>query len=361
MRKMRMITNKRWVAVVLVLVLLCGLATGCGAAKNSSDSAESYSPAAGDYGLDSYGAETEMDYAEEAMEEKAVSAANSSSVADVEAGESADAAQENSAAGNNGGSAQKLIKRYDYSYETEHFDEAYAYLQEQIAAYNGYVSSSEIVGSDYDSGYRTLYMTARIPAENSDAFVSGMGKLGTVVRQSESAEDVTLQYSDTESRIASLKTELESLNELLEQADSLETIVALQDRLTEVRYELESYQSKKKLYDNLISYSTVDITLEEVNYTVEVDDSTFFTRIVTGLKRSLRDIGEDLINLLEWIIINLPYFIVWGIIIFAIIKVVRFFLKRGRVKKQNKQPLKEQMPELNDMDNIQSVQNRKDK
>ncbi len=63
--------------------------------------------------------------------------------------------------------------------------------------------------------------------------------------QSESAEDVTLQYTDTESRIASLKNEQERLNALLEKADTLENIFKLEERLTEVRYELENYQSPK--------------------------------------------------------------------------------------------------------------------
>lgn len=350
MKTIRRITNKKLMVAMLVLVLVLGMTTGCGASKMDSESAESYSPSAEDYGIDSYSFESGAGYEENMEEEKAYSSdVAEEAVSDTRA--DSGVAEENT--GKVSDSVQKIIKRYDYRYETEHFDDAYAYLKNQITTYNGYISSSEITGSSYSDGYRTLYLTARIPAESSDEFVSGMGQLGVVVRQSETAEDVTLQYSDTESRIASLKTEQESLNKLLEQADSLETIIALQDRLTEVRYELESYQSQKKLYDDLISYSTVDITLDEVNYTVEADDGTFFSRIAKGLERSLRDIGEGLTNFVEWAIINLPYFVLWGAIIFIIVKVIRALSKRRREKKMKKQQLKAESTALNHAEAVQ--------
>ncbi len=240
-------------------------------------------------------------------------------------------------------SNQKIIKKYRYDYETEHFDDAYAYLKEQVASFDGYIASSEIRGSGSSGDYRKLYLTARIPADKSDQFVTGLGQLGTVTNQSESAEDITLQYSDTESRIAALKIEQERLNELLKQAESLETIIALEERLTDVRYELENYASKKRLYDDLISYSTVDIMLQEVKYTVENDTDTFFSRIITGLERSIRDVGQGLLGFIEWFIISIPYFVVWGIIIFVIVKVVRRMRRKSKEKKEKKRLEKEQL------------------
>lgn len=359
MKTMKRQTNEKLLVVMLVLGLVLGLTTGCGASKMDSESAECYTPSVEDYGIDSYGLGSGAGYEENMEEAKSYDMADDAeeSVSDITADNGV--SEEN--VGKVSNSVQKIIKRYDYRYETEHFDDAYEYLKEQITAYNGYISSSEITGSSYSDGYRTLYLTARIPSESSEEFVSGMGQLGVVVRQSETAEDVTLQYSDTESRIASLKTEQESLNKLLEQADSLETIIALQDRLTEVRYELESYQSKKKLYDDLISYSTVDITLEEVNYTVEADDGTFFSRITKGLERSLRDIGAGLTNFVEWAIINLPYFILWGAIIFVIVKVIRTLMKRRREKKLKKQQLKMESKALNHTEGIQAETEQKEK
>lgn len=324
-------TKERVISFVLLLVLVCGTMTGCGS-SNSSDTAVSNEKADAydiDYGFDAGGVEESVEsYEEEAKAESYDSAAGAageeSGAEDVNASsQTTDAVSSQTV-----NPSQKIIKTYDYYYETEHFDNAHAYLKEQVKGYNGYIASSQISNSGYETSYRTLYLTARIPAESSDAFVNELGQLGTVVRQSETAEDVTLQYSDTESRIASLKTEQERLNELLGQADSLETIIALEQRMTEVRYELESYESQKRLYDNLISYSTIEITLEEVRYTVAVDDSTFFSRISSGLQSSFRDIAEGLVIFVEWVIINCPYFILIVVVLFVIVKIICAIIRR---------------------------------
>lgn len=332
--------NQRLVALILMIAMMMCLVTGCGSSEDTSDYTQSNRSYSEDYGFGDYNV----------VENKAAADENYDSVQESESPAVEESAEEGASVAGNGtqsnisntNSAQKIIKRYNYRYETEKFDEAYDYLKEQIVAYGGYISTSDLSGNGSSSNYRTLYLTARIPAENSDAFISEMGSLGTVVKQSESAEDVTLQYSDTKSRIDSLKVEQDSLNKLLEQADSLETIIALQDRLTEVRYELESYESRIKLYDDLISYSTIDIRLEEVNYTVEVDDGTFFSRVITGLERSIRDVAAGVVSFLEWFIIHIPYFLVWGIIIFIIVKLIRKLRKRSKEKKMKKQLAKQQ-------------------
>lgn len=324
---------------LLAAALLCVGMAGCGSTKSDMAASDHYENA-------SY-VDEPADY-DEAMEYDSTQAANDTdALADSDYGlaEGAEEKGVDTAAGNVAGVKEqgntqndgkqdnkKIIKRYQYSYETEKFDEALAYLKQQIDAYDGYISSSEVQGSDK----RSLYLTARIPAELSDQFVGQLGSLGTMVSQSESADDITLQYTDTESRIASLKTEQERLLALLDKADSLESIVTLEDRLTEVRYELENYESQRKLYDDLVTYSTVTITLEEVTYTVEMDDSTVFTRIKTGLEKSFRDIRNGFTNFLVGLIVALPYLVIWGIIIFVIVWIIRRTIKRHKRKKQEK-------------------------
>ena len=238
-------------------------------------------------------------------------------------------------------SHNKIIKRYSFAYETEEFDKAYAYLKEQIRQYQGYISESEIEGT----GSRRLMLTARIPADVSDDFTGSLGEVGTLLEQSESAEDITLQYADTESRITSLKTEQQRLNELLKEADSLETVIELEDRLTDVRYELESYQSQKNLYDDLVAYSTVNISVNEVAYTVPVDDRTVLSRIRTGLESSLRDVKMDLENFIVGLIISLPYLIIWAVVLFVIFRIGRRIHRKRKLRRQRKQQIKQEEQE----------------
>lgn len=370
--------KKRVLTGLLLFSLLCSGVTGCGSSKNDAETA------AGNYEEYEYATES-ADYSYDADAETAEAVDNNYMVAasadsgnfglkgDVQtqsanveetAGEQAVAADNAAAGGNNQvqntaskkSDNKKIIKKYYYDYETETFDKSHEYLKEQIEKYNGYISSSQVNGTDN----RTLHLTARIPADVSDEFVNQLGSLGTMISQSESADDITLQYTDTESRISSLKTEQERLNALLEKADSLETIITLEDRLTEVRYELENYQSQKNLYDDLVSYSTVNIVLQEVDYTVTVDEDSVLSRITSGLKTTFRDLKVNFADFIVWLIVNLPYLIIWAVVIFVIVKIVKGVRRRRKAKKEKKIEKMIEAANLSSRDDIEEKSNEKE-
>ena len=69
----------------------------------------------------------------------------------------------------------------------------------------------------------------------------------------ESTQDVTSAYVDVEARLKSLKLQEERLYAMMEQAGDLETLLAIQNQLTEVQYQIESYTAQQRTYDDLIS------------------------------------------------------------------------------------------------------------
>ena len=311
--------------MVMVMFLLSGCLTGCGGAGESFNNASKYmneeKAAYEDNGIENSVSQSVNERADENGESEELP---EEGVAGTGASDSLTADHKRDKA--------KIIKRYHFDYETETFDKSYIYLKEQIEQFGGYVSSSEMMGM----GLRTLHLTARIPAEASDEFTSRLGGLGTVTSQSESAEDVTLQYMDTESRIASLKIEQERLNALLEKADSLENIFKLEERLTQVRYELENYQSQKNHYDDLISYSTVNITLEEVEYTVEIDDKSIFSKISTGFRSSFRNVINDIEGFFICLLVMVPYLVEWAVILLIVGGIIRCSVRYRRKRKAAK-------------------------
>lgn len=350
--------TKGWTVWLLAGLLVGGL-TGCGSGnRDNATSADTISQGSA-YESVAYDDVGDRAAYEEAEYDEEV---DSSGLADQVTNKSAEDASSSKSSQNSDANVSmthnKIIKRYSFAYETEEFDTAYAYLKEQIRQYQGYISESEIEGTTS----RKLLLTARIPADVSDDFTGSLGEVGTLLGQSESAEDITLQYADTESRITSLKTEQERLNELLKEAESLETVIELEDRLTDVRYELESYQSKKNLYDDLVAYSTVNISVKEVTYTVPIDDRTVFSRIRTGLESSIRDVKTDLENIIVGVIISLPYLIVWAIVLFLIYRIVRRIQGkrklRRRGKRQNKQ--EEQTQTITDVEKKKNEEKEQD-
>jgi hypothetical protein len=212
---------------------------------------------------------------------------------------------------------QKLIKTFLMDMETEEYDKLISAIQKSIMELGGYIESSEMEGNGlYDSGHRYAQIIARIPKEKVDGFVNNISKLGNVVNSSNNAKDVTLEYTDAESHQKALKIEQERLLSLLEKAVKLEDIITLEDRLSDVRYEIESYESQIRMYDNLVSYSTVTLNISEVKRITPVDNETAFDKMKIGLSNSLYNIKTGIVNLAIWFVVNLPYLIIWGVILF---------------------------------------------
>ena len=137
--------------------------------------------------------------------------------------------------------SQKLIKTVGMNLETKEFDQLLEHIKTRVEEMGGYIENSEISGNSYYSqhGNRYAWLTLRIPAERLDGFVTIVEELGNVTSKRESVEDITLKYVDVASHKEALKTEQERLMTLLDQAESMEDIIAIESRLSEVRYELQ--------------------------------------------------------------------------------------------------------------------------
>ena len=70
---------------------------------------------------------------------------------------------------------------------------------------------------------------------------------------------MTSQYTDYEARLDSLRTQEERLLAMLEKSEDVESLIALEQRLADVRYELESIERNLRNLDLQISYSTVNL------------------------------------------------------------------------------------------------------
>ncbi len=167
----------------------------------------------------------------------------------------------------------------------------------------------------------------RIPSAHLDPFLSQINEQSNVTNRSESIEDVTLQYSDIESRKKTLAVEQERLWALLEKADTLEAVIALEERLSEIRYELESFESQLRLYDNQVDYSTVYLNIDEVRVFTPTTPDSVTTRIQKGFTRNLEGVVNGLVNFTVWLLSSLPTLILLAAIL-ALIGIIARLLYR---------------------------------
>ena len=157
----------------------------------------------------------------------------------------------------------KIIYTTYLSIETKDYDWAYQQLNDTLSSVDGYLESSNEYTDSTDST-RTLSLTLRVPESSYDAFVDAAEQTGSVTSKSESAEDVTTQYMDIEARLDSLTAQRTRLQELQASADNLTDLLQIESSLSDVQYQIESYQSQLNWYSQQVSYCTVNITLDEV-------------------------------------------------------------------------------------------------
>lgn len=241
--------------------------------------------------------------------------------------------------------SQKLIRTYEYSFETTDFEQSIGYIEEQVAKYQGYIENSDTYGKNN----RSSYMKIRIPEKKADAFLKDAGQIGEIIQKSESTEDITLNYYDTKSRLDSLKTQHARLLELLENAKSLEDIVALETHLSDIEYQIDNYGSQLKLYDNLVSYVTITIHLEEVSQIQAVEEDSFWVKISKGFTRNTEDVFDGVVSFVIFVITAIPYLIVLGVIVGIIYLIVHAIKKRKinkRIKKEKDRASLEQQDEI---------------
>lgn len=236
---------------------------------------------------------------------------------------------------------RKLIRNVGLEVETKEFEQLMSSLETQVQEMGGYIESMETYnGSGYSDYVSTRYadLTLRVPGGKLNAFLQTVSDICNVVRRRDSVEDVTLSYVDMESRRNTLRTEQERLLSFLDQAETVEEIISIEARLSEVRYQLESMESQLRTIDNLVEYSTVQINIAEVRELTPVveEKPSAWERIGEGFLRSLRNIGKGAVEFAVWFITNLPYLVIWAVVITGGVLIGRKMRKRALRKKEAK-------------------------
>lgn len=237
---------------------------------------------------------------------------------------------------------RKWIINMDISAETENLDDAVKAVEAQISTLGGYLENQSVSNNSISSSSRSsrsVWMNVRIPADKVDAFVNQVAGATNVVSSSRSVEDITLAYSDTEGRVNALKTEEARLLELMEQAQNMSDLLEIEARLTEVRYQLERHTSQLRRYDNQVDYATISLSIREVQRYTPVEKLSFWQRTAKGFRNSIEDLGDTLVSLLEWLIVDLPWLVFFCLIAWGAGTLIK---KRMIHRKKKKAAQKEQ-------------------
>ena len=324
--------KKRWITGLLVMAMALAM-TACGSPANETTAAISQGFNGGmsdsamaedyEYAMDSLG--MAMSYPESEPSYNS----NASSVKESDA-----ASQQ---------SDRKLIRTVNMSVETKEYDAVMGTIEQRITELGGYIEKMDSYNGSVYSSYRSnrsSTMTARIPSEQMDVFLGEVSEISNVTRRSENVQDVTLDYVDMASHKKTLQAEHDRLLEFLEQAESIEDIITIEQRLSNVQYQIESMESQLRTYDNKVDYGTVYLEVNEVQELtpVVVEEETLWDRISSGFANDLKRIEDGALEILVWLLVHIPTLVMWTLIIVLFVLWVKWVYKRSLKKAEKKHP-----------------------
>jgi len=132
-------------------------------------------------------------------------------------------------------------------------------VQQIIQAVGGYVAESN---SYRREGQLHAAITARVPADQLTQTLAQLRKVAlTVEHEVLTSEDVTDQYTDLQSQLRNLQASEQQYLEIMKRADKIEDVLAVQQRLTETRSQIETIQGRIAYLSRSAALATVKIAL----------------------------------------------------------------------------------------------------
>ena len=240
----------------------------------------------------------------------------------------------------------KIIYSASATVETTDFDGSIAKLLALVEENKGWIEASSMNGANYrsiarGSSYnRSASYTLRIPSDKFELLMGSLSEIGNVPYSHTYTENVTSQYYDTQARLTAYQTQETRLLEMMEKAETVSDVIAIEEKLTELRYQIESLQSALKNWDRQVSYSTIDLEVMEVSeYTPEPQQS-YGQELWQALTGAFRNLGQFFKDLLVFLVSAIPTILVLTALFFIFRPLFRKLAARRREKKAQRQQAK---------------------
>lgn len=237
---------------------------------------------------------------------------------------------------------EKLVYRCNMDIETLNYSETISTIKSSINKYKGIIESE----SEWDDAHNWYYedyvktygtknmeITVRIPTKDYENFLSSLDGSGKITSKTSTVENITKRYYETDTYIKSLEKQQERLLEMMDAAVTIEDMITIEARLTEVQYQLNNAKNQLATMDNDVEYSTITLQISEVlEYSRDEEGkktNTFFDRLGNTIEESF----ESFFEILEFLLFAIIRLIPIAVIFVPIVLGIRKLLSKNKAKK----------------------------
>jgi len=337
----------KWSKFMTVVFVTAGLLTGCGgAAQSGSKSMADMAPAQNSSAPSASGGVASDSYA--VTEEAAVDTA-------MEMGSDSGMTVKQSQNDTSGADSmtlleEKLVYYCDLQIETLDYPATMTAVKETITKYGGIIQSENESDNGYNwyyenyrktSGTMNNYLQVRIPSKDYNNFLAELDGVGKIISKSTSVDNISQKYYDTTAQIEALQIQEKNLLSMLEKCETIEDMIAVEQRLSEVQYQLNDLQTSRRYMDMDVAYSYVNIGITEVMEYRQDNEPVRRNTFVDRLKNTLVSTGRGFLSFLEgllFLIIRLsPYIVIVVVVCLVFLKgKMRHLIENRKIRKTTK-------------------------
>ena len=182
---------------------------------------------------------------------------------------------------------RQVISQASVSVEVDEVPAAVAQVRAIAESLGGFVGQ---LSSSGGPERQQSTMTIRVPQAEFFTALEHIKSLGKVRGENVGSEDVTERFIDLEARLRSALREEESLLSLLERANQVSEILAIERELARIRSDIERYQGQLSFLERRVDLSTITVSLFPPDVEVAEPPSGSLTVEVSDVSRSVEEI-----------------------------------------------------------------------
>jgi hypothetical protein len=219
---------------------------------------------------------------------------------------------------------KKLVYKGGIEFESKNIEKDYQKISELLPKYEAYLENEDQSKNDYRINY---HLTIRVPVDAYDTVYSKISSYAYKLDNRFSRiEDVTEQYYDLKGRLKNQQELEKRYLQLLNKADDIKDVLAIENKLNEVRTEIEYLQGQFNYLSKQVSYSTIEVNFyEKLPYEDSISGrDSFGERIANALTDGWHIFISFIVGLIS----------LWPFILLIVLVIILTITLRSKFKKK---------------------------
>lgn len=216
----------------------------------------------------------------------------------------------------------KIRKTANLNITVDDYKKARTEIEKIIKTNNAYIGNENEQNSTYSI---TNDMVIRVVNKDFEGMVNRLLGVATNVNSKNiSAEDVTAQFVDIQSRLKSKKEIEKRYLDILNKASKVTDVLEIEQKLGEIREEIEAKEGELKYLGDQVDYSTINLTFHQDFEYTPADKPGFFGRIGNAFGNG----WNGFLSFVVGIVYAWPLWIILGGIAYFLVRFIRRRMKK---------------------------------